>query len=95
MGHGPYQQGLSGVWLRKIIYAVLQRAREEGYIEGVQCTVFSKWRLPNCQLAKGACDGLKIAEWIYKCLFLNFYEWNLPPTYKKMHLQTHTSCTNA
>ena len=39
MGHGPFQQGLSGVQLRKIIYAVLQGAQEQGYIEGVQCTI--------------------------------------------------------
>ena len=39
MGHSPFWQGLSGVQLREIIYAVLQRAQEQGYVEGVQCTI--------------------------------------------------------
>ena len=47
IGHGSFQQGLSGVQLRKIIYAVLQRAQGQGYIEGVQCTIKVQYYLDD------------------------------------------------
>ena len=47
MGHSPFQQGPSGVQLRKMIYAVLLRAWEQGYIKGVQCTIKVQYYLDD------------------------------------------------
>ena len=47
MGHSPSQQQLSGVQLRKIMYAVLQQAQEQGYTKGNQYSVEVQYYLDD------------------------------------------------